>query len=233
MDIGFASNYTNLHLIDTTPNGDERTWAYIGPGITSIETDNEDTTDDTAYYDGGGAASEDVTGVSLGYKIEGDRKFGDPAQDFIAGLVYETGEGRKTNYKRIAPDGRTVEGRVTVKDIVAEGGEANDKNNFEATVKFDGLPTVGEPTKTELPESVTLSAISVAAGNTTQASPTVTPATASAVCVYAVEDDSIATVDAMGNVTGVRAGTTKITAKCIAKPSVNVTANVTVTGTVG
>lgn len=229
MDIGFAPNYTTLNLIDITPTASDPTWAYLGPGIVTVELDSDETVDDTQYYDGGGVAYNEVTGIALGYSVSGDRKFGDAAQDFICGLLLETGEGRKTRFKRIMPDGRAFEGGVTVTDIVDGGGDADSKGTFSCSLKFNGIPEFTSPTKTSMPESVTASDLSVVKDETEAVGATVTPNSASNTCVYAIKDTSVATVDMLGNVTGVAVGTTELTIKSVVKPSVVKTIGVTVT----
>lgn len=230
MDIGFAPNYTNLYLIDTTPTAPKPTWAYLGPGIATIEPDDEDQTDDKGYYDGGGAQAEDVTGVKLGYTVEGDRRYGDPAQDYIRNLRTQTGEARRTNLMHVEPDGNAYEGEVIVKDIKIGGGDANDKGGLEFGMTFAKAPKITEPTKTQMPEEVTLEDVTVAEGATVEAKPTVTPESASGWCVYAIKDHDVARVDGMGNVTGVKQGETEMTVKCVAKPTVSKTVKVTVSG---
>ena len=55
-----------------------------------------------------------------------------------------------------------------------------------------------------------------------------TPSSASDRCVFAIENDEFATVDSEGNVTGVKAGKTRLSVKCAAKPSVCAVVDVTV-----
>src|SRR5690606_23367689 len=117
-------------------------WADIGAGISNIEPEFADETDDTMYYDGEGFGSEDVTGVRASLTFTGHRKVGDEAQDYIAGLAFEVGEGRRTKFKWEQADGRTITGDVTVSNIKTSGGDANAKQTFEFTVTFNGKPEV-------------------------------------------------------------------------------------------
>lgn len=227
-DIGFAPNYTTLHMIDTAPGEDERDWAYVGPGITNVSPNDSDNTDTFEYYDGGGASNEYVSGKNLGYSVSGDRRYGDKAQDYVRGLRTKTGEDLTTNWKTVEPDGTVTEGEVTVRNIQMGGGDANSKGTVSFEVGFNAMPEETPGDKTKMPESLTLSEASVTVGGTLQLEPSVTPATASAACVYAVKDPSVATVSADGVLKGVKAGTTKLTAKCVAKPSVTKTITVTV-----
>lgn len=229
-DIGFAPNYTNLYLLNVTPDEEEPTWGYVGPGISTAEQNDDEETDDTAYYDGGGVSGQDVTGVTAGYTFSGNRKYGDRVQDYVASLRLATGEARKSQLRHIAPNGEAFEGNVTIQNIEVGGGDANSKGSFGFDAMFDGVPTFTPGDKTKMPETLEVAELSgVEVGGVAQIRPTVTPITASAWCVYASQDDSIAKVDAMGNVTGVKAGKTKISVKAVAKPSVVKVIDVTVT----
>lgn len=233
MDIGFALNYAHVYEIDVTPNGPARTWAWLAAGVSSIDSDGNEEVSQDPYYDGGGQASSDVTGGQEVVKVSGHRKYGDPAQDYMASLKFAYGEARKSNLRITNPDGEQLVVPVTIANIKASGahGDANAKNDFEVELHFNGMPRMVPPTKTKLPESVSVpgSPITVQASKSAKVSATVVPADASDKLLYAVEDDTIATVDADGNVKGVKQGQTRVSVKCAAKPSVSAVAEVKVT----
>lgn len=234
MDIGFALNYQHVVEVDTTPGAEERTWAWVGPGISSIGKDNSESTSEDAYYDGGGDTKTDVTGVSKKYSVEGHRLIGDPFQDFVASIEDSVGSGRETSYRITDPTGKCVEAPCTILDIAAEGpnGAANEKVGFQCSIARSGTPTVvSDASGTVLPESVTVAQeLSVVANKSAAAvSPTVTPSGASPRCLYAIEDTSIARVAMDGTVTGLKAGETRLAVKCAAKPSVSCVVKVKVT----
>jgi hypothetical protein len=232
MDIMFAPNYTHLYEIDVTPSAATPTWARVGRGIATIEPDGNEEVDQTGYYDGDGGTSSEVTGGQMILSLTGHRCYGDPFQDYVASLAFIYGQARHTHVRVTNPDGEVVTDDVTLANIKAFGanGDANNKGDFEVEVHFNGSPTVEQaPTGETLPESVSAKAVSVKAGETAAIVATVTPTTASQRCVYAVDDEKVATVDVDGTVTGVAAGDTKVYVKCAAKPSVQATVVVTVT----
>lgn len=231
MDIGFTLNHQYLYELDVTPYGAKRTWARIGAGISAIDPDPSEKIDQTGYYDGDGADSSDVTGGQQIVSVTGHRKFGDAAQDYVASLKFQYGQARKTNLRVTDPSGEVVESSVTIANINMFGasGDANSKREISFELHFNGTPSSETPDKTTLPEEVTASVAAVTVGKTAPVTATVTPATASDRCVYAVEDDAVATVDSEGNVTGVKAGTTRLSVKCAAKPSVAAVVEVKVT----
>lgn len=228
VDIGFALNYTNLYLINVTPQAEVPTWARLGQGITSVEPDDSDETSDDAYYDGEGVTETNVTGSTMGYKFSGDRHYNNAAQNFVAGLRGTSGASRRTDLRHVAPDGRVLEGKVTITDINAGGGEANEKGGFEFTAHFAGRPTVTEPDATVMPESLAASAVNVQVGGTAQVAVTPTPSASSGACAFASSDVEVATVDDSGLVTGVGAGTCTISCKSMVLPSVRCSCEVTV-----
>ncbi len=229
MDIGFALNYTNLYLINVAPGADEPVWARLGQGISSVKPSDSDETSEDYYYDGDGGSDSAVTGGSHGYEFSGHRYYGNRAQDFVSDMKFKTGAGRITDFKHIAPDGRVISGKVTVKDIVDGGGDANGKGDFSCSIMYNGAPKV-EPAKGhEFPAKVSASPLQVKAKATAALAVTVTPETASPAVAFASSDPSKATVDDYGNVTGVAQGEATISMKSIAMPSVVGTVAVTVT----
>jgi hypothetical protein len=143
----FPLNYKNIYEIDTTPDATDPTWARIAAGISSVDPSFDDDTDDTAYYDGEGFGSNDVTGIKASLTFSGNRLYGDPAQDFIASIAFEVGQKRKTRFRWTQPDGKQVTGNVTVSGIKTTGGDANAKSDFEFKVTFNGKPTVTDTTQ--------------------------------------------------------------------------------------
>lgn len=141
MKKGFALNSENKFEIDTTPSEATETFARLAAGLSTFDPQWNEELDQTQYLDGDGFASSDVTGAQLVISYEGHRNFGDPAQDFIAGLQPLLGEDRKTNFRWTDANGDQFSGNVTVANIVSGGGDANAKNTFSFEIHFNGKPT--------------------------------------------------------------------------------------------
>lgn len=149
--MSFPLNFKNKYFIDPAGGTDPAevegvAWAAVAAGINSVDPSFDDETDDTAYYDGEGFGSEDVMGVRASLTFAGHRKYGDVAQDYIAGVAFEVGDARKTLLKWEQPDGTAIVGLVTLSGIKTTGGEANSKQEFEFTATFNGKPKVTPPT---------------------------------------------------------------------------------------
>lgn len=229
-DLAFAQNYTNALEIDITPEAASPTYMPLACGITSITPSANESTEDKDYYDGYGVPTTKVQSNQIQYEVEGDRCFGDPAQDFIAGRALLTGDDRVTRFRHTSSNGDVVEGKCTLLNLVPGSGqgEASALGAFTCTIATAGYPSFTPANKLKLPTEVTVSDVEVEVGGTTAAGATVTPEEASGKCFYGIEDRSIATVDGDGNVTGVKEGATQLTVRCAAKPSVLETVTVTV-----
>lgn len=114
--------------------------------ISSVTDDSDETTEDTAFYDGDGTPESDVVSVKKSYSFEGMYDEDDPAMKFIAGLELETGEARKIAFKQVRTDGTELTGRATVTDIKVTGGDASEYATFSCTIGWDTKPTITPPT---------------------------------------------------------------------------------------
>lgn len=142
-------NAERQHLIapftdaETTPTEFMALETYI----TNIEAANTEESESVAYYHGDGTPELEVISLAKGYNVTGERYYGDPAQDLIAEMEGEVGEGRKLWHKIIRAD-KEVEftGVATVSEIVVDGGEAGANEAFSCTITFDKYPE-----RTEVP----------------------------------------------------------------------------------
>jgi len=141
----FILNNKNFFEIDTDPTSAEGDFAPVAAGIATTTPSFDEDSDNTPYYDGQGFGSMDVTGINPSIQFTGHRLFGDKAQDYVAGLVFEVGLQRKTRLRWTQPDGRQIVGSVTISGITPGGGDANAKNTFEFTATFNGKPTLTIP----------------------------------------------------------------------------------------
>lgn len=231
MDIGYAMNYQYLNEIDMNPGGDSQSWGWFGPGISSITKDKSETTEEEYFYDGFGQAENAVSGLSQSLTVEGKRRMDDPCQNWVASHEDDTGDDLLTTLRQTDPTGKVIERDVTVHEIKAgQDGAANEKAKFSCKISFNGQPRlVQESVGSALPETVTAESVTVAVGENATITPTVTPTDANDRCVFASGNHKIASVTPDGVVTGIKAGKTRITIKCVSKPSVAKQVDVTVT----
>lgn len=144
-------NAARQHLIAAinavTPETKPEEFLPLETYITNIEAANTEESESVAYYHGDGTPETEVLSLAKGYNVTGERYYGDPAQDLIAEMEGQLGEGRKLWHKIIRAD-KEVEfvGVATVSEIVVDGGEAGANEAFSCTITFDKYPE-----KTEVP----------------------------------------------------------------------------------
>lgn len=133
-----AEHYVGEYTDDETSTAELR----LAKWIREVEDDSNEEVEEEAFYDGDGTPEQDVTSVSKGYTFDGMFDAEDEAQAFIAGLEFETGDARKIWYKQVRTDGKTLEGRATVSEIVVMGGPAEEYEQFNCTITWDRKPEI-------------------------------------------------------------------------------------------
>jgi len=129
-----------LPAAPTTEPGNDA-WKWLADGVTTAEAENDEETDDIAYYNGDGTKKTVVTSVKNGYSFEGDYIKEDEAQAIVAGMRFKTGDDRNVWLKVVESDGKTqYVGVATVSGIKIGGGEASEYEGFEATISWNAAP---------------------------------------------------------------------------------------------
>ena len=162
---GFPTNTVNRYFIDTDPqvndSGDidlndlnNGKWAWLAGGISGATVSSNETTANDQYYDGDGYGDTDVTAKRDSIAMSGNRKIGDPAQDFIASKQEAIGNSLRTRLIWIR-NGQVVVASVTLTNIVSTGGSANAKQTFSVTLNLNGRPRTvnGKLTMTVTPDN--------------------------------------------------------------------------------
>lgn len=148
--MGRKKNALRGHFVQAYVKGAEpveEEWLELAEWISDITDATQEATEETAYYSGDGTPEEEVTSVAGAYNVEGTYDSTDPAQEFIAGLKYKTGEGRKVWHKVVASNGeKEWVARATVSGIIAGSGNAGEFEAFNCNIRFDTLPTEKELT---------------------------------------------------------------------------------------
>lgn len=223
----------------------------LASGVTTIEDDSDENTDDYGDYAGDGNPGSTLTSYAEKWNFEGRYDPSDKAQALIAGKKRTpTDDGRRLWHLIKQTDGVTVLGVAKALEIKAGSGDATDYQEFSGHLDYDETPrdavmtgdkkqgvlSVGwkdDSKPADVPvESVSFSKTedTVQVGKTIKSVAAVKPdnATDKAV-IYTSSDTKLATVDADGTVTGVAPGTATITAITHADSSKTGTMKVVVT----
>ncbi|MGT2800831.1 phage tail tube protein [Streptococcus marmotae] len=116
-------------------------WLWLAAGIKSAEPDNDENTEDEAFYDGDGTEETTIVSVKRGYKFEGYYIPEDKAQAHIAGLDLKDGDERRVWFKVVSADKKKQRvGVATVKDIEITGGEAQEYEKFACSIGWNTKP---------------------------------------------------------------------------------------------
>ena len=132
---------TEYHVAENAEEVESAEWLRLAKHISAVNDDSDEEIEEAGWYDGDGTKEDDVISVKKKYAFEGLSDGTDPAQTLIAGLEFETGEGRKIFFKITRTNGKTYAGPATVTDIKVTGGEATEYAPFSCTIGFDRKPT--------------------------------------------------------------------------------------------
>lgn len=141
---GAALNVANQLYLDRSgiqdlsdiTNGD---WVRLAKGITDITPSAKEKSTATAYYDGGGYDTTEVTGKTIQLAVKGVRYFGDAGQDYVYSKTWSFGDAVKTRVLWIN-NGDPVMSDCTLTAITPTGGSADASQTFSLTIAFDGAP---------------------------------------------------------------------------------------------
>lgn len=140
----FILNYENEYFLDTTPDATTETWAPLAAGISNVSWSGNEVIDQTQYYDGNGLASSEVTGGQWVASVSGNRVVGDAAQDYVFSKMLTYGADRKTRFKWVRPDCKTITANVTIANIADSAGDANAKDEISFELHVNGAPKSAE-----------------------------------------------------------------------------------------
>lgn len=133
---------TEYYVGDIPELEGEADYLRLAKWVSNVTDDSDEEVEEQGFYDGDGTPESDVISVRKAYSFEGMFDASDPAMKFIAGLEFETGEGRKVMFKQVRTDGSELSGIATVTGIKVTGGEATEYATFECAIAWDAKPSV-------------------------------------------------------------------------------------------
>lgn len=84
------------------------------------------------------------TGKGFAITLSGKRNVGDEGNDYVAGLMFKSGQDVNSKFEWIMPDGTSIAFDCVV-NISSAGGASTDVDVLEFEVMSDGAPTVTPP----------------------------------------------------------------------------------------
>ena len=82
-----------------------------------------------------------MTSKKLGFSFQGKRTYGDPGNDFIAGLAWKSGNDTVAPFEWDMPSGAKVEFAAIINVTTPAGGDSTAVDALEFEVKCKGKPT--------------------------------------------------------------------------------------------
>lgn len=82
-----------------------------------------------------------VTGKGLTFSFTGKRNYGDPGNDYIAGLLLGTGQDVETKFEWEMPSGAKLEMNCVINLTTPAGGDSTNIDGLEFELLSDGKPT--------------------------------------------------------------------------------------------
>lgn len=137
-------NYETEVSINTTPKGEQPTWADMGAFMKNMTSTLNEILVQGAYFADKGWGSTHVTGGQLTLTVTGDVKKGDPACDYILSdeVMYDFGAARQT-YLKLKKGEKVIIWPVTLANITPAYGDANQPNALTVTIHGNGKPAIG------------------------------------------------------------------------------------------
>lgn len=136
------ANFQTTMEIDVNPSGSS-SFQPVSKGWSNVAKSLNEVVSQFSYFGDSGFGSSEVSGMQIVLSMTGTRYTGDLAQDFIFGSTVQYGllENRKTTF-RIVQAGVTLEGEITIANIVDGGGDPNALSAMACEFHFNGLPTI-------------------------------------------------------------------------------------------
>lgn len=82
-----------------------------------------------------------MTSKKLSFSFQGKRTYGDPGNDFVAGLAWKSGNDVVVPFLWKMPSGAKVEFTAIINVTTPAGGESTNVDSLEFEVKCKGKPT--------------------------------------------------------------------------------------------
>ncbi len=142
-------NFETEAFINTTPDGDNPTWASVANLCKNMAQSLNEVIYQAKYYADKGWGSSEVTGAQLTLTLTGDVKPGDAACDYLLSdkVMYEIGNARKSHLKLVKGT-KVIIWPVTLVNITPSYGDAGAVNTITVTIHGNGRPSIGTTTAT-------------------------------------------------------------------------------------
>lgn len=133
--------HNNIFKINTSGRSGEQGNLVLIKDLTTFGVSVEGTNEEWYPLDQEGWARQANTGKKMSISFSGKRHFGDPGNDYIAGMITKTGKDCETSFEWTLPDGSKLAGNCIINLTNPGGGDSTSLMALEFELLFDGKPT--------------------------------------------------------------------------------------------
>lgn len=133
--------HNNIFKINTEGRSGAEAKLVIIKDLTTFGVSVEGTNEEWFPLDQEGWARQANTGKKMSISFSGKRNFGDPGNDYVAGMLTKTGKDCETSFEWTLPDGSKLAGNCIVNLTNPGGGDSTAIMPLEFELLLDGKPT--------------------------------------------------------------------------------------------
>jgi hypothetical protein len=133
--------HNNVFKINTAGRSGTDTSLVIIKDLTTFGVSIEGTNEEWFPLDQEGWARQANTGKKMSISFSGKRNFGDPGNDYVAGMLTKTGKDCETSFEWVLPNGSKLSGDCIVNLTNPGGGDSTALMALEFELLIDGKPT--------------------------------------------------------------------------------------------
>jgi hypothetical protein len=133
--------HNNVFKINTMGRSGTETGLVIIKDLTTFGIAIEGTNEEWFPLDQEGWARQANTGKKMSISFSGKRSFGDPGNDYVAGMMTKTGKDCETAFEWTLPDGSKLAGDCVINLTNPGGGDSTALMALEFELLVDGKPT--------------------------------------------------------------------------------------------
>lgn len=108
--------------------------------LTTFSPSIDGSTEEWFPLDQEGWVRRAVTGKALRFSFSGKRCYGDPGNDYVAGLILGTGQAVESQFEWELPSGANLTMDCVINLTTPAGGDSTNIDNLEFEVLSDGKP---------------------------------------------------------------------------------------------
>ena len=133
--------HNNIFKINTEGRSGAEEKLVVIKDLTTFGVSIEGTNEEWFPLDQEGWARQANTGKKMSISLSGKRNFGDPGNDYVAGMITKTGKDCETSFEWTLPDGSKLTGNCIVNLTNPGGGDSTAIMPLEFELLIDGKPT--------------------------------------------------------------------------------------------